>query len=125
MNSGDWKPSDSLERALQASLRPVDPGPDFILALQGRLATAALTPRADPRKTFPVTRRLYSMALPLAASIVVALAVGWQLQDLRAAQRAEQARAHMQLLLALEITGDQLDQTQQRIEQYQLQENKL
>ena len=125
MNSADWKSSDSLERALQASLRPVDPGADFTSAVQARLATAVPVPRADRRETLPSIRRLYSMALPLAASIVLALAVGWQLQDLRAAQRAEQARAHMQLLLALEITGDQLGQTQQRIEQYQLQENKL
>jgi hypothetical protein len=125
MNSDEWKPSDSLERALQASLRPVDPGADFTLALQVRLATAVLPPRVDDRETLSGMRRLYSTVLPLAASIVVALAVGWQLQDLRAAQRAEQARAHTQLLLALEITGDQLGQAQQRIEQYQLQEKSL
>jgi hypothetical protein len=125
MNADDWKPNDRLERALQASLRPVDPGADFTQALQARLATAVLPSREDRRERLPTLRRLYSTALPLAASLVVALAVGWQLQDLRAVQRAEQARVHTQLLLALEITGDQLGQAQQRIEQYQSQEKSL
>jgi len=125
MNSGEAKPTDRLERALQASLRPVDPGADFTQALQARLATAALAPRAGRPVALPASRRLYSTALPLAASIVAALAVGWQLQDLRSVQRAEQARAHTQLLLALEITGVQLGEAQQRIEQYQSQEKSL
>jgi hypothetical protein len=56
---------------------------------------------------------------------VVALAVGWQLQELRALHVAQQTRAHTQLLLALEITGDQLGQAQRHIEQYQLQEKSL
>jgi hypothetical protein len=131
MNAGDAKPSDRLERALQASLRPVDPGAEFTVSLQARLATAA--PRSVvnlmqvPERSL---RWVYSAAVPLAAAMVVALAVGWQLQDLRAQRQAEQvrleqARIHSQLLLALEITSERLGQAQQRIEQYQLQEKRL
>jgi cytochrome c peroxidase len=70
-------------------------------------------------------RRLHSASLALAASVVMALAVGWQLRDVRAVQLAEQARIHTQLALALEITSERLGMVQQRIEQYQSQENTL
>jgi hypothetical protein len=132
MNAGDAKPTDRLERALQASLRPVDPGADFTRSLQARLAKAASGPLDRPVQV-PERRPLrwvYSVALPLAASIVVTLAVGWQLQELHAQRQAEQvrleqARVHSQVLLALEITSERLGQAQQRIEQYQLQEKRL
>ncbi len=125
MTVGDAKTSDRLERALQASLRPIDPGADFTAALMARLATAP----ADAAR--PVTvpaahqRRWHSASLALAASVVVALTVSWQLLDVRAAQRAEQDRIHSQLLLALEITSERLGLAQQRIEQFQSQEKNL
>ena len=133
MNAGDVKPTDRLERALQASLRPVDPGADFTATLQARLAIAALrspvlhpAPARHPRWV----HSLYSASLALAATIVVALAVGWQWQDLRMQRQAEQvrleqARIHTQLLVALEITSERLGQAAQRIEQYQSRENRL
>jgi len=132
MNAGDAKPVDRLERALQASLRPVDPGADFTAALQARLATVALrpvvyrAPASHPRWV----HSLYPASLALAATIVVALAVSWQWQDLRMQQQAEQvrleqARLHSQLLVALEITSERLGQAAQRIEQYQSRENRL
>ena len=40
MTVGDPKNLDRLERALQASLRPVDPGADFTAGLVARLAMA-------------------------------------------------------------------------------------
>ncbi|HEV2703845.1 MAG TPA: hypothetical protein VGV09_19625 [Steroidobacteraceae bacterium] len=130
MNPGDAKTPDRLERALQASLRSIDPGADFTTALMARLATAPT--HAVSALTAPSIRhrRLHSASLGLAASVLVALAVGWQLLDVRAAQRAEQARIeqtriHTQLLLALEITSERLGQAQQRIEQYQSQEKTL
>lgn len=140
MNSGDHKPADRLERALAASLRPVDPGADFTAALQARLAMAAVHGEVAPvdppgqnghRSAFRKGPRwLYSGALALAASSVVALAVGWQLRDLQGLQRAElvrveQTRVRTQLLLALEITSERLGRAQQRIEQYQSLEKSL
>ena len=131
MNAGDAKPTDRLEQALQASLRAVDPGADFTAAVQARLATGAGRPLVHPAQP-PASRPrgLYSAALALAALTVVALAVGWQLQDLRAQRhsdqvRLEQARIHTQLLLALEITSERLGLAQRRIEQYQSQEKRL
>jgi hypothetical protein len=111
MSAGDAKPTDRIERALHASLRPVDPGANFTAMVQARLATAV-----PPRP-----RWRYSASLALAASIVVASAVGWQLQDLH----LQQAHAQTQLLLALEITSERLGQVQRRIEQYQSRENSL
>jgi hypothetical protein len=132
MNVGDTKPTDRLERALHASLRPVDPGADFTAAVQARLATAALRPQV-PAAQAPASRPrwLYSASLALAASMVVALAVGWQVQELQVQRQAEQARLvqarrlQTQLLLALEITSERLGQAQLRIEQYQSQEKTL
>jgi hypothetical protein len=109
MNFGDANTPDPLERALQASLRPVDPGADFTAALLGRLR--------------PVQRPWHTASLALAASVVMALAMGWQLLEVQQAQQAQQARIQTQLLLALEITSERLGLAQQRIEQYQLQEN--
>ncbi len=131
MNAGDAKATDRLERALQASLRPVDPGAEFTVRLQARLATAAPRPLENLMQTPERSLRwVYSVAVPLAAAMVVALAVGWQLQDLRAQRQAEQvrlrqSRIHSQLLLALEITSERLGQAQQRIEEYQSQEKRL
>ena len=141
MNSGDADRTDRLERALRASLRPVDPGAAFTAALQARLEqadshplTAHAAAQAAPHRpaSFGAVPhpRLHSASLALAASLVVALSVGWQLLDVRAAQHAaqvrlEQLRIHEQVLLALEITSERLGIAQQRIEQYQSQEKNL
>ncbi len=121
MKSGDPSAPDRLERALRASLRPVDPGPDFTAAVQARLATAPAVPSTA---VLPGVRHrgLHSASLALAASIVVALAVSWQQRDLRLAQQ-EQGELHTQLLQALEITSERLGVAQQRIEMYQSQEH--
>jgi hypothetical protein len=130
MKSGDADSPDRLERALQASLRPVDPGAQFTMALQARLS------RIDSRSVVVATvpsrhhHRLYEVSLALAASIVIVLAVGWQLRNLHTEQamaRAdlEQSRIHTQLLVALEITSEGLSRAQQRIEQYRSQEKRL
>ena len=124
--------TDSLEKALRASLQPVDPGAAFTAALRARLLREDLpTPEAlpTPLGSEPAAipsvraRRLYSASLALAASVVLALSIGWQLTDLHTARLAAQARAHAQLLLALEITGERLSLAQQRIEQFQTQEH--
>jgi len=128
-----------LEKALQASLRAVDPGTTFTAALQGRLARAdlhALTAdRAPPGTGVRLVpsirqRRQHAASLAMAASIVVALGVTWQWLDLRAEQRTaqarlEQAQLHAQVLLALEITSERLSLAQRRIEQYPSQEKSL
>ncbi|HTC52497.1 MAG TPA: hypothetical protein VK700_11230 [Steroidobacteraceae bacterium] len=125
MNLGDAKSMDRLERALQASLRPIDPGADFTAALVARLAAAPAAMGGPVTVVSARRRRLHSASLGLAASVLVALAVSWQLLDVRAVQRAEQTRIHAQLLLALEITSERLGLAQQRIEQYQSQEKNL
>jgi hypothetical protein len=128
MKVGAAKTPDRLERALQASLRPVDPGANFTAALLARLAAEPPAASGSGSQRSVPPRHWHRASLALAASIVGALAVSWQLLDVRAAQqaqeaRAEQARIHTQLLLALEITSERLGLAQQRIEQYQTQEN--
>ena len=75
----------------------------------------------------PRHRRFYLASLAVAASIVVGIGIAAQIAELRGEQRAalaraEQARMHTQLLLALEITSERLGLAQQRIEQFQAQE---
>jgi hypothetical protein len=127
MNLGHTPTPDALERALHASLKAVDPGAGFTTALEARLAAQQpvrpITVMNIPQRQ----RRLYSASLGLAASIVMALGIGWQLLNVQAEERAQlaraqQARLHMQVLLALEITSERLGQAQRHIEQYQLQE---
>jgi anti-sigma-K factor RskA len=128
MSSGDAKTTDPLERALQASLQPIDPGAGFTASLQARLATAQQIPYTRGSVPELHHRRAYSSTLALAASIVVALAVGWQLRYVQAEQRAQQTRLQQtrdQLLLALEITSEHLSLAQRRIAQYQSQEKNL
>jgi hypothetical protein len=116
-----------LERSLRAALQPVDPGAAFTAALQARLLSAGSHPPVAVLRplTVPRHRRVYLVSLAVAASIVIAMGIGAQIAELRGEQRAalaEQARAHTQLLLALEITSERLGLAQQRIEQFQAQE---
>jgi uncharacterized protein HemX len=129
MNSGDAKTTDRLERALQASLQPIDPGAGFTAALQARLATAQQIPSPSGSLTDVHYRRTHSASLALAASVVVALAVGWQLRYVQTEQLdAQQTRLQQtrdQLRVALEITSERLSLAQRRIAQYQSQEKTL
>jgi anti-sigma-K factor RskA len=128
MSSGDAKTTDRLERALRASLQPIDPGAGFTASLQARLATARQLPSQAGSVPHFHHRRVYSASLALAASIVVALAVGWQLRYVQAEQHVQQTRLQQtrdQLLLALEITSERLSLAQRRIAQYQSQEKNL
>jgi anti-sigma-K factor RskA len=128
MSSGNAKTTDRLERALQACLQPIDPGAGFTASLQARLASAQQIPNTKGSVPEFHHRRAYSPTLALAASIVVALAVGWQLRYVQAEQHAQQMRlqqARDQLLLALEITSERLSLAQRRIAQYQSQEKNL
>jgi anti-sigma-K factor RskA len=118
-----------LERSLRAALQPVDPGPAFTAALQARLLRAGSHPQVAVMRPLTVSRhrRVYLASLAVAASIVIAVGIGAQIAELRGEQRAalaraQQARAHTQLLLALEITSERLGLAQQRIEQFQAQE---
>jgi hypothetical protein len=128
MSSGDANTTDRLERALQASLQPVDPGTGFTASLLARLAMAQQLPSKAGSVPDFHRRRGHSTSLGLAASIVVALAVGWQLRYVQAEQHAQQTRLQQtreQLLLALEITSERLSLAQRRIAQYQSQEKNL
>src|ERR1700722_12405695 len=104
---------DHLERTLHAALRPVDPGPVFTAVLQARLASAESRSQVAALRPVSVSRhrRLYLASLGVAASIVVAMGIAAQIEELRGEQRvalarAEQARIHTQLLMALEITSE-------------------
>jgi hypothetical protein len=121
--------ADRLERALHAALRPVDPGAAFTAALQARLASAGSRAQVPVLRAAAMTRhrRLYLASLAVAASVVLGIGIAAQIAELRgeeraALARAEQARVHTQLLLALEITSERLGLAQQRIEQFQAQE---
>lgn len=133
MSADDAHTPDRLERLLQTSLKAVDPGPDFTTRLQARLAMAhsRRQPLIHARGAVSARqRRWHAASLGLAASIVVALAVGWQVLDVQGEQRVtqareEQARLHRQVRLALEITGERLQLAQQRIARYRSQEKDL
>ncbi len=121
--------ADPLERALHAALRPLDPGTAFVVTVQARLAGRGTPPQiAAPRSPArPRYQRWYLASLAAAAAIVLGVGIAAQIAELRGEQRAalaraEQARIHTQLLLALEITSERLGMAQQRIEQYQAQE---
>jgi sirohydrochlorin ferrochelatase len=130
MKSGDPNDLDRLGSALQASLRPVDPGAPFTAALQARLASGDSHSIHIGNVPSVHHRRLHRASLALAASAVMALAVGWQLRSVRNSPSTtpsglESSRIQMQILTALEITSERLGLAQQRIEQYQSQEKGL
>jgi len=89
--------NDDLEKALRATLRPIDPGEDFTRRVTSRLASEPL-PRRAPMWERPAW-------LAMAASLVLALAGAslWQVHRVREGQQARQ-----QLLEALRVTDQTL-----------------
>jgi anti-sigma-K factor RskA len=130
MNSGDSFHQDRLERALHASLRPVDPGASFTVAVQARLASGHAPSNHASSMPSAQQWRLHQASVALAASVVMALVVGWQLHSVQRTpdttqSGANSSRVQMQVLMALEITSERLGLAQRRIEQYQSQEKGL
>ena len=106
-----------IDRALERAMEAEDPGPAFagrvIAAITGD-AAAARPGTASTRTGHPVVWRAL---LPLAATVALTVAgVQWQ------AARAEDARAraaHEQLLQALRLTGEKLNDVHRAIERSQ------
>jgi hypothetical protein len=104
-----------IDRALERAMEADDPGPAFagrvIAAITGDAAAAR---PASTRTGHPVVWRAL---LPLAATVALTVAgMQWQ------AARAEDARAraaHEQLLQALRLTGEKLNDVHRAIERSQ------
>jgi len=91
----------NIEDSLRDALRPQDPGAQFTARVMSAVGAA---PRRRARLQLPMA---------LAAS-VVATAVGLGLLHSQAEQRRGEV-ARQQLVLALEITSEKLNQVQQRL----------
>ncbi len=98
-----------VEQRLRESLAARDPGTDFDTAVMTRLARQQAAP---PR------RRAWRVPAALAATVLAAaFGLHWY------AVRQREARAHEQLLLALQITSYELNQAQLKLVRYDIQEN--
>ena len=106
-----------IDRALERAMEAEDPGPAFA----GRVIAAITGDAAAARPGTASTRTGHSVVwralLPLAATVALTVAgVQWQ------AARAEDARAraaHTQLLQALRLTGEKLNDVHRAIERSQ------
>jgi hypothetical protein len=92
----------SIENDLKIALaRPPDPGEAFTSAVMNRLHATQLP------------RRRWRMPAALVASLVVGISALTLMQQQRARARTEHAQ--QQLLLALEITSEHLNQVQMKL----------
>lgn len=99
----------TLERQLQEALRAEDPGEDFTRAVLARVAAA--------KKTAPPARTRGGLAWWPSALAASVLATGIGLQALHVQVQQQRAReAGMQLAMALEITGYELNEVQRRLD---------
>ncbi len=98
-----------LEQQLRESLVARDPDADFEARVMAQLARQ--------RSAAPGRRRKWRLPATLAASVVAA-AFGLQWY----AMQQREARAHDQLLLAMQITSFELQQLQQRLNRNETQE---
>jgi hypothetical protein len=93
-----------IEDSLRAALRPQDPGPAFTAGVMAAVEPARSRPRRTGRP----------LQVALAASVVVT-AVGLGLLQQQRAERRRIETTRQQLVLALEITSERLNQVQQRL----------
>ena len=98
-----------LERQLRESLAARDPGADF--------EARVMTQLARQRSATPGRLRRWRLPAALAASIFAA-AFGLQWH----AARQREARAHEQVLLAMQITSFELNQLQRKLTDREMQE---
>jgi hypothetical protein len=103
---------DELETSLHTALASPDPGEDFTARVMARLPDSTVVPLPAARK-----RSAFSSAwLPGALAAAVVLGLALQQQD-RRAESAAALQAKSQLLVALRITGEQLDRTTHRLQE--------
>jgi hypothetical protein len=99
--------NDDLEKSLRAALRPVDPGEEFTRSVLKRVVTESASTRAHRRYYGFPSRSAFRWA---SATLAVVLTIGlfsahqWQAQRTR-----EGLEARRQLLVALQVTGENLD----------------
>jgi negative regulator of sigma E activity len=95
--------SQDLEQDLREALRPVEPAPEFTNRLLAKIATA--------RRGAASNRRPWLRQMAVAASLVLALGLGWRTYQ----QRERALQAHAELLKALAITSRSLDHAYQAV----------
>lgn len=95
--------SQDLEQDLRQALRPVDPPPEFINKLLAKIGTE--------RRGTASNRRPWLRQMAVAASVVLALGLGWRTYQ----QRERALQAHAELLKALTITSRSLDHAYQAV----------
>lgn len=100
---------DHLEQELRAALKKTDPSPFFEAKV---LAAAARQARA--RKT-TLRMRWFTAVI---ATVLVVMGVFWQHQR-AVEERARGEAAKARLMLALRITGEKLDEIQEKVNQVQ------
>jgi hypothetical protein len=98
-------PDRSLETLLAAALTPPEPPDDFVARVLARLPSEAAGPARRPRRWLP---------LALAASAALAAVSGVIVEQRHEAAVALNAKA--ELLLALRITGRELDRTTHQLQ---------
>lgn len=104
--------SDELEKSLRAALRPLDPGEEFTRSVLARVADeAAPHPRYFGFSSRAAFRRV---SVTLAVVLAVGLFCAHQYQAHRTREGLE---ARRQLLVALQVTGENLDTAYRMINQ--------
>ena len=104
---------DELEASLRNALASPDPGEDFAERVLARLPDETVAPLATARQR----RRLQVAWLPTALAATVLLGIGLDQHHRHEEERAAGLEAKTQLLVALRITGEQLDRTTHRLQE--------
>jgi hypothetical protein len=119
--------NDELEKSLRAALRPVDPGKEFTRSVLAKVATEQLA-RKSPVGTaesasLPSQPRYYgfpsrSVFRWASATLAVVLTAGlFSAHQWQAHRTREGLEARRQLLVALQVTGENLDTAYRMINQ--------
>ncbi len=99
--------NDDLEKSLRAALRPVDPGEEFTQSVLARITAEAASTSGHPRYYGFPSRSAFRWA---SATLAVVLAIGlFSVHQWQAHRTREGLEARRQLLVALQVTGENLD----------------
>lgn len=96
--------SDELEKSLRAGLRPVDPGEEFTRSVLARVAAST------PSQPWYYGFRSRSVFRWASATLAAVLMIGlFSVHQWQAHRTREGLEARRQLLVALQVTGENLD----------------
>ena len=99
--------SDELEKSLRAALRPVDPGEEFTRSVLARVAAVSASPPSQPWYYGFRSRSVFRWA---SATLAAVLMIGlFSVHQWQAHRTREGLEARRQLLVALQVTGENLD----------------